>query len=92
MGTGVEEASSGVAEQMTAEVTPSPMLEGMEPPPMLVTPPVVSAASQVEPPASQAEVPVTAPSLEQPNIATTVSEGAAQSVPPAALAATPKVG
>ena len=49
---------------MTAEVTPPPMLEGMEPPPVLVAPPVVGVASQVEPPVSQVEVAATAPSPE----------------------------
>ena len=91
-GTGAEEEPSGVTEQTTAEVTPSPTLEGTELSPMLVAPPVVGAVSLVEPLASQAEVAATAPSQEQPNIATVVSEGAAQSVPPRALAVTPEVG
>ena len=91
-GVGAKEAPSGVAEQMTAEVTPPPTLEGTETPPVLVAPPMVGTASQVEPPASQAEVAVTTPSQEQPDVATAMSEGAAQSVPPVAPAATPEVG
>jgi len=53
---------------------------------------MVDAALQVNPLASQVEVDVTAPSQEQPDTAMAVSEGAAQSVPSAALAAMPEAG
>ena len=61
-GAGAEEAPSGVAEQTTTEVTPSPTLERTELSPVLVAPSVVGASPQVEASASQAEVATTAPS------------------------------
>ena len=91
-GTGTEEAPSGVAEQTMAEVTALPILERTGLPPALEVPSVVGVAPQVKAPASQAEVVVTAPSQEQPDAATVVSEGAAQSVPPMAQATEPEVG
>ena len=91
-GAGAEEAPSGVTEQTTAEVTPPPTLERMKVPLVLVVPPVVGVAPQVEAPALQAEVAVTAPSQEQPDASTVVSEGAVQSTPPAAQATKPEVG
>ncbi|XP_066354909.1 uncharacterized protein [Miscanthus floridulus] len=91
-GTGAEEAPSGVAEQTTAEVTPPPMLERTRLPPTLVAPSMVGAVPQVKAPASEAEVTMTTPSQEQSNIATVVSEGVAQSTPPAAQAAEPEAG
>ena len=81
-----------VTEQKTTEVTPPPTLERMELPPMLVAPSVVGMAPQVEAPASQAEVAMTVPSQEQPDAATVVSEGAAESTPSVAQAAAPEAG
>jgi len=63
-GAEAKEAPSGVVEQTTADVTPPPMLEQMELSPVLVAPPMVGEAPQVEPPALQAEVTVTVPSQE----------------------------
>ena len=51
-GAGAEEAPSGVIEQTTVEVNPSPTLERTELPPALVAPPMVGAAPQVEAPVS----------------------------------------
>ena len=83
---------SRVAEQTTTEVTPLPTLERTGLPPALVVPSVVAAVPQVEAPASQAEVAVTAPSQEQPDVAMVMSEGVAQSVPSAAQATAPDAG
>ena len=91
-GAGVEETPSAFAEQTTAEVTPPPMLERMELPPALVAPSAVGVAPQVEAPASQAEVAATALGQEQPDTATVVFEGAAQSALPAAQATVLKAG
>ena len=92
VGAGAEEAPSGVAEQMTAGVTPLPTLERTGPLPVLVAPSAVGAAPQVEVPASQVEVATTAPSQEQSDAATVVYKGAAKSVPPTAQATTLDVG
>ena len=59
VGAGAEEAPSGVAEQMTAGVTPLPTLEQTGPQPVLVAPSAVGAAPPIEAPASQAEVATT---------------------------------
>ena len=82
----------GFDEQTTAVATTLPTLVRTGLPPALVAPSAVGAAPQVEAPASQAEVAATAPSQEQPDAATVVSEGAAQSAPPAAQASEPEVG
>ena len=63
-GAGVEEAPSGVSEQMTVEVTPPPTLERTELLPMLVAPSMGGVALQVEAPVSRAEVATTAPCQE----------------------------
>ena len=65
----VEQAAVAVA------VTPPSSSERMEPPPVLVASSVVGAAPQAEGPASPVEVAATAPSQEQPDAATVVSEG-----------------
>ena len=59
---------------------------------MLVAPSVVGVVPQAEGPALQLEVVTTAPSQEQPDTATVVFEGAAQSALPAAQATVLKAG
>ena len=56
---GADGAPLGVAEQIAAEVTPSPTLERTELPLALLAPSVVGAAPQAEAPASQVEVAAT---------------------------------
>ncbi|XP_066373539.1 predicted GPI-anchored protein 58 [Miscanthus floridulus] len=68
------------------EVTPPSALERTKLPPMPVASSVAGVALQDEGPTSSVEVAATAPRQEQPDVATVVSEGAAESTLPEAQA------